>query len=113
MKKKVVEKTEAMLPVGQVMSLLENMNEGIQLIAEQHGGIITRLDSIDVRLDGIDSRLDGIDVRLDNLDSKVDRLQGDVTDIKFQLSEKVDRVEFVKLEKRMIKVERALFSKRV
>lgn len=98
MKKKTVGKNEQVFSSGEVMSLLENMNEGIQLIAEQHGGIVTRLD--------------GIDGRLDTLEEKVDCLQDDVTGIKYTLAAKADRSEFEKLEKRMVKVERVVFSKR-
>lgn len=118
MKKKVIKKGEV-FSSGEVMSMLENMNEGIQLIAEQHGGIVGRLDgidgrldSIDGRLDGIDGRLDGIDGRLDGIDGRLDKLQDDVTDIKYTLTTKADRSEVEKLEKRMVKVERAVFSKR-
>ncbi len=80
------------------MSMLENMNEGIQLLAEQHGGIVSRLDGIDGRLDGIDGRLD--------------KLQDDVTDIKYTLTTKADRSGVEKLEKRIAKVERVVFSKK-
>lgn len=89
---------------GEVASILEQVNDGIQVIAEQYTGIIGRLD-------GIDGRLDGIDGRLDRLESKTDRLQEDVTEIKYKLSEKVDREEFKKMEKRVIKLETLVFAK--
>lgn len=135
MKKKIQKKQkndESTFSSSEVMSLLEHMNEGIAVIAESQvgfskrfdgiddrldgidgrlDGIDDRLDGIDGRLDGIDGRLDGIDGRLDSLESKTDRIQEDVTDIKSQLSEKVDRSEFVKLEKRMVKLEQVVFSK--
>ena len=97
MKKKTIKKEEV-FSSGEVMSMLENMNEGIQLLAEQHGGIVSRLDGIDGRLDGIDGRLD--------------KLQDDVTDIKYTLTTKADRSEVEKLEKRIVKVERVVFSKK-
>lgn len=90
MKKKTI-KNEEVFSSGEVMSMLENMNEGIQLLAEQHGGIVSRLDGIDGRLD---------------------KLQDDVTDIKYTLTTKADRSEVQKLEKRIVKVERAVFSKK-
>ncbi|MBP9751908.1 MAG: hypothetical protein KBD19_03545 [Candidatus Moranbacteria bacterium] len=74
---------------GEVMSLLEAMNEGIQIIAEDQSDIKQRMLS---------------------LESKIDRLQEDMTDVKYMLSEKVDRAEFKKLEKRMVKVEKLVFS---
>lgn len=91
MKKKVVKNSNAVFPAGEVMSMLESMNEGIQLLAEQHGGIVGRLDGIDGRLD---------------------KLQDDVTDIKYTLTRKVDQSEFEKLEKRIVKIERTVFSKK-
>lgn len=123
MKKKIQKKQKNDDPAfssSEVMSLLEHMNEGIAVIAESQSGFTKRFDGIDKkfagidkRLDGIDDRLDGIDGRLDSLESKTDRIQEDVTDIKSQLSEKVDRSEFVKLEKRMVKLEQVVFSKGV
>ena len=80
----------------QVMSLLENMNDGIQLISEQHGGIVKSLD-----------KLDG---RMDKLDGRMDKLQGDVTEIKHKLSQKVDVEDFQKLEKRLINLERIVLA---
>lgn len=48
---------------------------------------------------------------LDRMISKTNCLQDDVTEIKYKLSEKVDREEFEKLEKRMIKLEKLVFAK--
>jgi len=97
-------KEEPTYKAGEVVSMLEQLNDGIQLIAEQHTEIVGRLD-------GIDGRLDGIDGRLDSIESKTDRLQDDVTEIKYKLSEKVDREEFKKMEKRVIKLETLVFAK--
>lgn len=83
-------KEEPTYKAGEVMSMLEQLNDGIQLLAEQHTEVVSRLDS---------------------LENKTDRLQEDVTEIKYKLSEKVDREEFEKLEKRMIKIEKLVFSK--
>lgn len=90
-RKETLPKKEAVFPAGEVMSMLEHMNEGIQVIAETQGQVFNKLDTIDGRLNN---------------------LQDDVTDIKFKLSDKVDRGEFEKLEKRVIKVERAVFSRK-
>jgi archaellum component FlaC len=88
---------------GEVMSLLESMSDGIQLIAEAQSGTNDRLDSME-------NRLDGLEQRFDTLEQKVDRLQDDMTDVKQSLATKVDRTEFSKLEKRMVKVERVVFD---
>jgi uncharacterized protein Yka (UPF0111/DUF47 family) len=64
------------------------------------------------KVDVLSDKVDGMDVRLEKVEQKVDRMQDDITEIKYTLSEKVNRAEFEKLEKRMIKVERAILSKR-
>ena len=118
-KSKDTENVEKVFSSDHVMSLLENMSDGIQIISEQHGGIVSRLDTIDGRLDRIEVRLDTLEVKVDNLEVKVDNLevkvdnleiktdhlQEDVTEIKHRLSQKVDLEDFQKLEKRLIKVE--------
>ncbi|MEI8344037.1 MAG: hypothetical protein WCF93_03755 [Candidatus Moraniibacteriota bacterium] len=116
---------------GEVMSMLESMNDGIQVLAEQHSGIIGRLDGMDARFDKMDARFDKMDARFDKMDArfdkmdarfdnletkvdsletKVDSLQVDVTDIKHKLSQKVDLEDFQKLEKRLIKLENFVLS---
>ena len=105
---------------NEVMSLLESMNDGIKVISEQYGGVAVRLDKIDARLDKMDNRLDKMDNRLDKMDDrlgkmdnrlgrlevKVDKLQDDVVEVKYEIKNKVDRDEFKKLEKRVVKLER-------
>jgi archaellum component FlaC len=112
MKKQKSTTKEKTFGFGEVMSMLEGMNDGIQLISEQHSGIIGRLDGMDARFDKMDARFDKMDARFDNLETKVDSLetkvdslQVDVTDIKHKLSQKVDLEDFQKLEKRLIKLE--------
>ena len=75
---------------GEVATLLEGLTDSITLIAEQHGEIVKSLDGIN---------------------SKIDRLQEDMTDVKHELKSKVDRDEFEKLEKRVIKLERLAIAR--
>ena len=72
------------------MSMLEQMNDGIKLIGEQHGELVGEIK---------------------NINNRLDVLQGDVTEIKHKLSEKVDREEFNNLEKRVIKMEKFFLAK--
>ena len=95
--KKVSIEAEKIFRSGEVMSLLENMNEGIHVIAESQTEVIRRLD--------------GLEGRMDSLETKVDHLQDDMTDVKYKLSEKVDISDFKKLEKRVVKIEGLAFSK--
>ncbi len=124
MKKQKSTTKEKTFGFSEVMSMLEGMNDGIQVLAEQHSGIIGRLDGMDARFDKTDARFDKMDARFDNLETKVDNLetkvdnleikvdslQVDVTDIKHKLSQKVDLEDFQKLEKRLIKLENFVLS---
>ncbi|MFZ2975649.1 MAG: hypothetical protein WA055_03435 [Candidatus Moraniibacteriota bacterium] len=77
---------------GEVMSMLEQINGGIEVIGEQHGEIVKNIKSINGRLDS---------------------MQNDITEIKHKLSEKVDREEFNKLENRVVKMEKLILAKSV
>jgi len=104
---------EKIFTAGEVGSMLENIDSTMKILAENHSGVIDRLDGIDNRLNGIDNRLDGIDNRLDSIDNrldrvdvKIDRLQDDMVEVKFELKKKVSIDQFEKLEKRVVKLEK-------
>lgn len=100
-------------------ALAEDFQGRVSAIAEQFLGLNEKLDNhtqmfveINVRLDGMDGRLDGIDVRLDKVDGILDthtqmigQLMVDVQEIKIDLKQKVDKSEFVPLEKRVTALE--------
>ena len=133
MKKKAAKnKPEKSFEFGQVMTMLEQMNDGIGVIAEAQaetntklketnsrlGSLEGKVDNLEVRFDGLEVRFDGLEGRFDGLEVKVDKLQedmdivkSDVSKIKIDLKRKVDYDEFEKLEKRMLKVERLVFTK--
>jgi polyhydroxyalkanoate synthesis regulator phasin len=75
---------------GQVMSMLENINDGIKILAE---------DQLDIKKDIKEMRGD------------ISILKEDVTEIKFELKRKVSYDEFEKLERRVIKLEKLGFAK--
>jgi chaperonin cofactor prefoldin len=102
--KKISSEVEKTFRSGEVMSLLENMNEGIHVIAESQTEVIRRLD-------GLEGRMDTLETKVDTLEVKMDHLQDDMTDVKYKLSEKVDISDFKKLEKRVVKIEGLAFSK--
>ncbi|EKE15989.1 MAG: hypothetical protein ACD_11C00057G0014 [uncultured bacterium] len=96
--------TEKAYGFGEVMFMLENMNDGIQIIAEQQVDMKKDIDIIKEDISEINVRLGGVEDRLGNVEDNV-------IEIKHKLSEKVDREEFNKLEKRMIKLEKLVFAK--
>lgn len=98
MKKKVPKiESEKNFEFGQVMAMLEQMSDGIGVIAEDQGEIKNRLGSLEGKVD--------------RLQEDMDIVKSDISKIKTDLKRKVDYDEFEKLEKRMIKVERLVFAK--
>ena len=112
--KKITQKNkeEKTYKSGEVMSMLEHINDGIEIISEQHGEVVKRLDNLEVKVDNLEVKVDNLEVKFNNLEVKVDSMQEDVTEIKHKLSEKVDREEFNRLEKRFLKVERLVLTKK-
>jgi hypothetical protein len=82
---------------GEVMSMLENMNDGIKVIAETQGDVIKRLDNLES------------DVKVVKADINI--IKSDITEIKFELKRKVSYDEFEKLEKRVVRLEKLGFAR--
>jgi septal ring factor EnvC (AmiA/AmiB activator) len=94
------------------------MNDGIAVIAETQQETNKKVDKIDERLVHVEDRLINVEDRLINVEDRLinveDRLmsvEDDVIEIKHRLSEKIDRDEFNKMEKRMVKLEKLVFTK--
>ena len=118
MKKKTQKSTENAYGFTQVMSMLENMNDGISVIAkkqvelsDQVKEVKEKVDNLEVKVDNLEVKVDNLEVKVDRIDARLARVEDDVVDIKHNLSEKVDREEFNKLEKRMVKLEKLVFAK--
>ncbi len=114
MAKKITKKNkkEKVFTNNDVMSLLENMSDGIEILAEAQEGtqktvkaVERRLDSMEKKFDKIDNKFDKIDNKFDKIDGKMDMMQSDITDIKFKVDKKVSYDDFKKLEKRVIHLE--------
>ena len=101
MKKNKSKNKKTAFPANEVMMMLEQMSDGIAVIAEQGNENFKKLDDFKSEMTEFKSETNG----------KLDNLQNDVTEIKYKLSEKVDRDEFRKLEKRMLKLEKLVFAK--
>jgi predicted nuclease with TOPRIM domain len=112
MKKKTTKNnSEKSFEFGQVMTMLEQMNDGIGVIAEAQGETNNRLGNLEKKADGIDKRLINVEGNVIAINERLIRVEDDVIEIKHKLSEKVDRDEFNKMEKRMIKLEKLVFAK--
>lgn len=105
MKKKITpKKKEKAFTSSEVMSLLEQMNDGIAIIAESQ-------QETNVKIGAIDKRLINVENRLINVENRLMSVEDDVIEIKHRMAEKVDRDEFNKMEKRMVKLEKLVFAK--
>lgn len=89
--------------------MLENINDGIKILAEDQSALRKELRGMREDIGSLDEK---IDATRDSLSAKIDKAQNDITEIKYELKHKADYDDFEKLEKRMIKVERVVFSKK-
>jgi peptidoglycan hydrolase CwlO-like protein len=98
MKKKLQKnKSEKTFASGEVMSLLENMNDGIKILAEGQSDL--RKDVNEIRGD------------INVIKNDIEIIKSDITDIKFDLKRKVSYDEFEKLENRVVKLEKLSFAR--
>lgn len=81
----------------------EDFQHRVSAIGEQFGGLNNKVDHIVTTL-GEHSR------KLDSHTIMIGRVMEDVEEIKSGMREKVDRSEFVKLEKRMVVLETTVFG---
>ncbi len=100
-------------------ALIEGTNHNVKLIAEQYGDIKKDIHSMKDTLDSHTTQIQGITQTLNShtfeiheikktLNSHTEmigKLAVDVTTIKESLKEKVDRKEFVALDKRVLRIE--------
>lgn len=107
------------------MSMLENMSDGISVIAESQKDLSGQMNVIKDKVDNLEVKVDNLEVKVDVIDKRLTRVEGgvveinerlirveeDVVDIKHKLPEKIDRDEFNKVEKRVLKLEKLVFAK--
>jgi hypothetical protein len=110
--KKETKKNSKTYSSDHVEVILENLKEKFELFGEQQQFLVIGQKELKQGQQEICSRLDTLEIKFDGLESKFDNMQEDITEIKHKLSEKVDREEFNKLEKRFIKVERLVLAKK-
>lgn len=111
MKNETNKTEEKLFTAGEVGSMLESIDSAMKMMAENHSGVIKRLDSIDNRLDGVENRLDRVENRIDTVETKIDRLQDDMVEVKYELRQKVSVKDFEKLEKRVVKLEKLSYAR--
>ncbi|OGI26935.1 MAG: hypothetical protein A2359_02060 [Candidatus Moranbacteria bacterium RIFOXYB1_FULL_43_19] len=73
-------------------------------------GFVDLEDRLGGRIDGVENRLNGVEARLDGVETRLDNVVMDIADMKKEiinkLDQKVDKVQFVKLEKRVSVLEK-------
>ena len=84
-------------------SLSEDFQHKVSAIGEQFSGLNNKIDRIDYRVGNVEKKLDSHTVM-------IGRIMIDVEEIKSGMREKVDRAEFVKLEKRLVILEATVYG---
>lgn len=95
--KKASKKTPKMYPGDHVLAMFEEIKD--QFMAFGEGQQL------------ISDEVKGLTVKVEEINERLIRVEDDVVEIKHRLSEKVDRDEFNKLEKRMVKLEKLVLAK--
>ncbi|MCX6763521.1 MAG: hypothetical protein NTZ97_02195 [Candidatus Moranbacteria bacterium] len=108
---KKINNLEQTFKSGEVMSMLENMNDGIRVIGEDQQDIKKDVRYIKNDMDVIKSDVDAIKGNINLMKSDINVLKSDVAEIKFELKRKVYYDEFEKLEKRVVKLEKFGFAR--
>lgn len=91
--------------------MLENMNDGIKIIAEDQQEMKKDIKYIKNDVDVIKSDIDVMKGDINLLKGDVNVLKSDIAEIKFELKRKVSYDEFEKLEKRVVKLEKLGFAR--
>lgn len=105
-KKKRSPKKEASFSSGEVMTLLEQIHDGVSVIAEAQEETNRRLDRIESRLDSLEARMDKVEMRLDSLELRMEKVEAGLSSLE---------TRFTALEKRVRTLEAnfGVFGKRL
>jgi predicted nucleic acid-binding Zn-ribbon protein len=92
---------------SQVMTLLENMNDGIQIIAEGQTALSWKVDNLETRFDNLEIRFDNLETRFDNFETRFDNFQKEMYQFRDTAMEEFDRINqrFNSVENRLNKIE--------
>lgn len=84
--KKQIKESSVSEQIRGLAVLVEQTNDGVKLIAEQHGVLVDKIDGLDKKIDAVDHKLSN---RIDNLDQ---RLSGKIDALDKKLSNKIEYV---------------------
>ena len=98
---------------SKIKVLMEQYDQNLKAIHEGLGIIDQKFDRMDGRFDRMDGRVDGMVDKLDATFNAVGELQVDMTFVKnelhmirSELTEKISKTEYLKLEKRVVFLEK-------
>jgi len=86
------------------------VREKVDYISERVGVVESKVVSIEGRVVNIEGRVGNIEKKIDSHTQMIGRIMEDVEEIKSGMREKVDRTEFVKLEKRLVVLETIVYG---
>lgn len=102
--KKKADKKSKLYSGDHVLVMFEEIRDQMFAFGEGQQVISNKVDNLEVKVDKLE-------VKVDEINTRLIRVEDDVIEIKHKLSEKVDREEFNKMEKRMVKLEKLVFAK--
>ena len=99
---------------GKIDSFKTEMDYKFETVFEKFNEVDKRFDEVDKRFEKVDKRFDEVDKRFEKVDeqfkqdgAQFDEVKDELRVIRNELKEKVSRDEFVLLEKRVLKLEKA------
>lgn len=92
----------------QVMALQERLEKKIDLIAEQHGSIVTDIRAIKQRLDAIEEQVAQNTVSIAVIIKDIEEIKTEIKEIKSIVGFKISKEEFTKVESRVSILEQKL-----
>ncbi len=130
-KTKKLQEAEKVFKESHIIVILEDMRDGIKLLAEGQTGLQRQLDEVkaeaqafhdetNIRFTKIDARFTKIDDRLDKMDARFDQMDTEFKEVKANQKVTLDclfnideRVEALEKEVREIKLELAALGKKI
>lgn len=112
---KKIKKIMKVYSSDQVAVILEDIQDKFNVLSDGQKIIHNKVDKLEKNLgdkiERVDLRLMKVENKVEEIDERLVRVEDGVIEIKHKLAQKVELEDFQKLEKRMIKLEKLVFSK--
>jgi len=65
--------------------LLEEIDQNVKTVAEQHGSIIEKIDDLDIRVQSVETGVETVNIKVSALDTKVNRIERELETVKNEI----------------------------